>query len=80
MSRPAPRITPGAIAAMAIIDPSGRHLLEVAVPSGIVAMLFDAGQVGQLKAAIAQFEAQANRADGGPDFFHRKSIPLEVPQ
>lgn len=76
--RPAPRITPGEIVAMAIIDPSGLHFLEVAVPSGIVAMKFDAGQVAQLKAAIAQFEAQAMRADGGPEFHHRKSIPLEV--
>ena len=76
--RPAPRITPGEIVAMAILDPSGCHFLEVAVPSGVVGMRFDPGQVAQLKAAIEQFEAQAMRADGGPDFYNRKSIPLEV--
>jgi hypothetical protein len=76
--RPAPRITPGDIVAMAIIEPSGQHFLEVAVPSGIVGMRFDAGQVAQLKTAIEQFETQTIRADGGPDFHNRKSIPLEV--
>lgn len=76
--RPAPRITPGQIVAMAILDPSGGHFLEVAVPSGVVGMRFDAGQVEQLKTAIAQFEAQARRADGGPDFHNRKAVPLEV--
>jgi hypothetical protein len=76
--RQAPRITPGDIVAMAIIDPSGLHLLEVAVPSGIVGMRFDTGQVEQLKAAIEAFEAQTVRADGGPDFHNRRSIPLEV--
>jgi hypothetical protein len=76
--RPAPRITPGDIVAMAIIDPSGSHFLEVAVPSGIVGMRFDAGQVAQLEAAIAEFKAQAMRADGGPDFHNRKLVPLEI--
>lgn len=76
--RPAPRITPGEIVAMAILDPSGTHFLEVAVPSGIVGMRFDAGQVEQLKSAILQFEAQTVAADGGPDFHNRKSIPLEI--
>lgn len=76
--RQAPRITPGDIVARAILYPSGEHRLEVAVPSGIVGMYFNAGQVAQLKTAIAQFEAQAMRADGGPDFHHRKSVPLEV--
>lgn len=76
--RGAPRITPGDIVARAILYPSGDHRLEVAVPSGVVGMYFDACQVAQLKAAIAQFEAQAIRADGGPDFHHRKTIPLEA--
>ncbi|WEK04542.1 MAG: hypothetical protein P0Y65_20595 [Candidatus Devosia phytovorans] len=76
--RPAPRITPGEIVARAILYPNGAHLLEVAVPSGIVGMKFDAGQVAQLEAAIVEFKAQAVSADGGPDFHHIKSVPLEV--
>jgi hypothetical protein len=76
--RPAPRITPGDIVAMAILDPSGTHFLEVAVPSGIVGMRFDTGQVDQLEAAIAEFKAQAARADGGPDFHNRRLVPLEI--
>lgn len=76
MSRPAPRIPVRDIVARAIIDPSGGHMLEVAVPSGVVAMQFNRDQVAQLKGAIAEFEANAVFADGGPDFHHRKSIPL----
>lgn len=76
MSRPAPRIEVRDIVARGIFDPSGAHLLEVAVPSGIVGMRFTRAQVGQLKAAIADFEANATVADGGPDFHHRRSVPL----
>lgn len=76
--RPAPRIEVADIVARAILDPSGHHQLEVAVPSGIVGMKFNAGQVAQLKTAIALFEAETTRADGGRDFHNRKSIPIEV--
>lgn len=76
--RPAPRIELADIVARVILEPSGRHLLEVAVPSGIVGIKFTADQVPQLKAAIAQYEAVTIRADGGPDFHNRKSIPIEV--
>lgn len=76
--RAAPRITPGDIVARAILNPAGDHLLEVAVPSGIVGMRFNHQQVAQLKSAIASFEAQSIRADGGPDFHNSRSVPLEV--
>jgi len=76
--RPAPRIEISEIVARAIIDPSGGHLLEVAVPSGVVGMRFTHEQVRQLKSAIADFEAQAVVADGGPEFHHRRSVPLGV--
>ncbi len=76
MSRPAPRIAVRDIVARAILDPAGGHMLEVAVPSGVVAMKFNREQVAQLKGAIAEFEANTIVADGGPDFHHRKSIPL----
>jgi hypothetical protein len=78
MSRPAPRITPSDIVASVILDPNGAHQLEVAVPSGIVGMRFTANQVPQLKSAIARFEAETTRADGGPDFHNRKVVPLEI--
>lgn len=78
MSRPAPRISPAEIVARVILDPNGAHLLEVAVPSGIVGMKFTANQVPQLKEAIAQYEAQTVRADGGPDFHNRRIVPLEI--
>ncbi|MFP9138719.1 hypothetical protein ACLI1C_16185 [Devosia sp. XGJD_8] len=76
--RQAPRITPSDIVAGVILDPNGGHLLEVAVPSGIVGMRFTADQVPQLESAIAQFKAATTRADGGPDFHNRKFIPLEI--
>lgn len=78
MSGRAPRISVAEIAAAVILDPNGGHLLEVAVPSGIVAMRFTPDQVPQLKKAIAGYEAEAARADGGPDFFRQKFIPLET--
>lgn len=78
MSRPAPRIEVRDIVARGIFDPSGAHLLEVAVPSGVVSMQFNTAQVQQLKSAIAAFEAEGIVKDGGPDFHYRKSVPLEV--
>lgn len=76
--RSAPRITPREIVARAILDPTGQHQLEVAVPNGVVGMIFTIDQVAQLKSVISQFEAQSVFADGGPDFHHRKTIPLEA--
>lgn len=76
--RPPPRITPREIVARAIIDPNGEHQLEVTVPNGVVGMIFDTLQVAQLKSVISQFETQSAFADGGPDFHHRKTIPLEA--
>ncbi len=78
MSRPAPRIEVSQIVARGIFDPSGAHLLEVAVPSGIVGMRFNLEQVEQLKQAISAFETEAISKDGGPDFYYRQSVPLEV--
>lgn len=74
--RPAPRIEVRDIVAMAILEPNGGHLLEVAVPSGVVAMRFNREQVRQLKSAIAAYEAETIRADGGPDFHNRKVVPV----
>ncbi|UYN98378.1 MAG: hypothetical protein KIT02_10410 [Devosia sp.] len=78
MSRPAPRIEVRDIVARGIFDPSGAHLLEVAVPSGVVGMRFTLAQVEQLKIAITAFETEAISKDGGPDFYYRKAVPLEV--
>lgn len=78
MRRPGPRIEVRDIVARAIFDPSGAHLLEVAVPSGVVGMRFTIAQVEQLKSAIAAFETEAISKDGGPDFYYRQSVPLEV--
>lgn len=74
--RPAPRIEVRDIVALAILEPNGAHLLEVAVPSGVVAMRFNREQVRQLKSAIAAYEAETIRADGGPDFHNRKVVPV----
>jgi hypothetical protein len=76
--RSAPRIDVREIVARAILDPNGAHQLEVAVPSGVVAMRFTREQVAQLKTAIGDFEAQTVRADGGPDFHNRKTVPVGV--
>ena len=78
MSRAAPCIDMREIVARAHLDPNGAHQLEIAVPSGIVAMKFSADQVPQLKLAIAQYEAETIRADGGPDFYNPKTIHLEI--
>ena len=78
MSRPAPCIAMPEIIARAHLDPNGAHSLEIAVPSGIVGMRFPADLVPQLKRAIAQYEAETIRADGGPDFYNPRTIPLEI--
>lgn len=77
MSRAAPRIAVTEIQARVFLEPSGGHQLEVGVPSGVVAMRFSADQVAQLKSAIAVFEAETIRADGGRDFYNRKIVPVE---
>lgn len=76
--RRAPRISVREIVAAAILDPNGAHQLEVAVPNGVVGMKFTRDQVLQLKGAIASFEAETARADGGPDFHNPRTVPLET--
>lgn len=78
MTRPAPCINMPEMIARAHLDPNGAHSLEIAVPSGIVGMKFSANQVPQLKRAIEQFEAETIRADGGPDFYNPRTVPLEI--
>ena len=78
MNRPAPRITPAEIIARVILDPNGGHQLEVAVPSEIVGMKFSAEQVRQLETACAAFRNLTIQADGGPDFYNRKTVAVEV--
>lgn len=76
--RPAPRISPSEIVAGVWLNPNCAHQLEVAVPSGVVAMKFDRDQVAQLKEAIAEFETVVTFDDGGSDRHHAKFIPLRT--
>jgi hypothetical protein len=78
VSRPAPRITPRAIIARLVFRPNGGHQLEVAVPSGIVSMVFEEDQIPQLERVIAQWRERVTFEEGrGGSVQFQKSIPLE---
>lgn len=78
MRRPAPRYAPAEIVARCVLDPNGAHRLEVETSGGIMIAVYDAATLPALEAAIHQFRALTMRADGGPDFYHRRVVPIEV--
>ncbi|WP_173087334.1 hypothetical protein [Devosia sp. 1635] len=78
MPRLGPRIPVEDIIARAVLEPSGAHKLEVSVPSEVFGMTFHQGHVPMLKSIIAQFEAVTMQADGGPNFYNRRIVPIEV--
>ena len=83
MNRHAPvarhaRIDVEEILARVLLDPNGSHQLEVVVPSEVVGMRFNAAQVEQLEIACAAYRTAVTHADGGPDFYNPKAIPIEV--
>lgn len=78
MSRPPPRYRPGEIVARCVLDPNGAHQLEVATTGGLMIAVYDASTLPALETAIEQFRALTTRADGGPDFYNRRVVPIEV--
>jgi hypothetical protein len=66
------------ISARVLLDPNGQHQLEICMPSEVMEYRFTQNQVVQLEAACARYRAITVRADGGPDFHNRKSVPIEV--
>jgi hypothetical protein len=78
--RPAPRIEPGAIVARLRFNPNGGHQLEVAVPSGVVAMVFEEHHIRQLERVIAQYHERVRFEEARPGTVseRQKSIPLDV--
>lgn len=78
--RSAPRITPSEIIARLVFKPNGGHQLEVAVPSGIVGMVFEEHHIPQLERAIAQYRERVRfeEAMPGQESERAKSIPLVV--
>lgn len=78
MSRRAPIYPANTIIAQVQLDPNGGHRLDVATDNGILLASYGAEAVSKLEEAIKQFKAHTTRADGGPDFYHRKRVPLEV--
>lgn len=75
--RPPPRIAVAEIVARAVFNPSGAHQLEIAVPSGLVSMTFEAQHVPQLERAIARFREHITFEEGR-ETARVKSIPLET--
>ena len=78
MTRHAPRYQTGQIVARCVLDPNGGHRLEVETTGGIMIACYGIESLPTLEAAIQQFRALATRADGGPDFYNRRVIPIEV--
>lgn len=78
MSRHAPRYPTGEIVARCVLDPNGAHRLEVETTGGIMIASYGPEALAALEAAIDQFRALTARADGGPDFYNRRVVPIEV--
>lgn len=78
MNRPVPHIEVRDIVAGVILDPGGHHQFKLAVPSNMFGMTMDLSHLDQLETAIAKARAVMVQADGGPDFYNRKFIPIEV--
>jgi hypothetical protein len=77
--RPAPRVTPTEILARVVFRPGGGHQLEIAVPSGVVSMLFEEDMIPQLERAIAGFREKVLFEEGRTGSVQfQKSIPLEI--
>ena len=78
MSRHAPRYPAGQIVARCVLDPNGAHRLEVETTGGIMIASYGVEALPALAEAIDQFRALTTRADGGPDFYHPRVVPIEV--
>lgn len=76
--RAAPHYHPSAIQPRAQLDPSGAHKLIVETDGGLMIAEYDASQVEQLSEAIEIWRRITVSADGGPDFYNRKVVPIEV--
>jgi hypothetical protein len=77
-NRPAPRIAPREIVARAVFQPAGSHQLEIAVPSGVVSMVFEEDMIPQIERAIASFREKVAFEEGRGGVQFQKSIPLET--
>jgi hypothetical protein len=78
MSRHAPRYPTGEIVARCVLDPNGDHRLEVETTGGLMIACYGVQNLAALETALEQFRALTTRADGGPDFYNRRVVPIEV--
>ena len=78
MRRPAPRYHADAIDVRLTLEPSGFHRVVVETDGGILIAEYDFGQIQQLEEAFAMARRLAAQADGGPDFYNRKTVAIEV--
>lgn len=78
MTRHAPRYQTGEIVARCVLDPNGGHRLEIETTGGIMIACYGVENLPALETAIEQFRALTTRADGGPDFYNRRVVPIEV--
>lgn len=78
MSRHAPRYPADQVVARCVLDPNGAHRLEIETTGGIMIASYGITALPALADAIEQFRALTTRADGGPDFYNRRVVPIEV--
>jgi len=78
MTRPAPRLSVPELCAVAVLQPSGAHVLELGGPGHLVTLTLGLDQVRQLEQHIEEFRALAAAADGGPELLRVRPVPLGV--
>lgn len=78
MSRRGPHYRTGEIVARCVLEPGGDHRLEVETTGGILIACYGVDALPALEAAIERFRALVTRADGGPDFYNRRVVAIEV--
>lgn len=78
--RHAPRYQTGQIVARCVLDPNGGHRLEIETTGGIMIACYGVENLPALETAIEQFRALTMRADGGPDFYNKRVVAIEMPR